>query len=335
MTPHDAERPRDVVRPQDVVRPRYSIVVPLYEEEAVLPKFYGRLASVLDGLDGPSEVIFVVDGGRDRSFEIVKELRARDARVKGIKFSRNFGHQYALSAGIDSARGEAVIMMDGDLQHPPEVIPELVEKWRAGAQVVNTYRESTEGIGPFKRLTAAVFYGLLNRFGNIKLSPNTADFRLIDRRVADRFRGIREQARFLRGLFVWIGFRQATVRYAAAKRPAGRSKYSVRKMARLAVDGITSFSVAPLRLATVLGFVVTFLGFLYAIYAFVMALLGKTQPGWTSLIIVVLLLGGVQLITLGLIGEYIAKIYLEAKKRPLYIVDEAVGFDETVGLDEE
>jgi len=309
-------------------RPRYSIVVPLYEEEAVLPKLYERLAPVLDALDGPSEVIFVVDGGRDRSFEIVKELRARDERVKGLKFSRNFGHQYALSAGLDHASGDAVIMMDGDLQHPPEVIPQLIAEWQAGAQVVNTYRESTEGIGPLKKVTSAVFYGLLNRCGNIRLSPNSADFRLIDRRVADRFRGIREQARFLRGLFVWVGFRQATVRYAAAKRPAGRSKYSVGKMGRLAMDGITSFSVAPLRMAMVLGLCVTFFGFLYAVYAFVMALLGRTQPGWTSMIIVVLLLGGVQLITLGIIGEYIAKIYMEAKKRPLYIVDETAGLEE-------
>jgi len=309
--------------------PRYSVVVPLYEEEAVLPQLYERLAPVLDGLDGPSEVVFVVDGGQDRSFEIVKELRARDGRVKGLKFSRNFGHQYALTAGLDRARGDAVIMMDGDLQHPPELIPNLVEKWRAGAQIVNTYRESTAGIGPFKRLTAAVFYGLLNRFGNIRLSPNTADFRLIDRRVADRFRGVREQARFLRGLFAWVGFRQATVPYAAEKRPAGRTKYSTKKMARLALDGITSFSVAPLRLATFLGFLVSFLGFAYAVYALVVKLIGRAAlPGWASLVIVVLILGGVQLITLGIIGEYVAKIYLEAKARPLYIVDEAAGLDE-------
>ncbi len=309
--------------------PRYSVVVPLYEEEAVLAQLYERLVPVLDGLDGPSEVIFVVDGGQDRSFEIVRELRARDDRVKGLKFSRNFGHQYALTAGLDRARGDAVIMMDGDLQHPPELIPKLVEKWRVGAQIVNTYRESTAGIGPFKRLTAAVFYGLLNRFGNIRLSPNAADFRLIDRRVADRFRGVREQARFLRGLFAWVGFRQATVPYAAEKRPAGRTKYSTRKMARLALDGITSFSVAPLRLATILGFLVSFLGFAYAIYALVVKLLGRAAlPGWASLVIVVLILGGVQLITLGVIGEYIAKIYLEAKARPLYIVDETAGLDE-------
>jgi len=309
--------------------PRYSVVVPLYEEEAVLAQLYERLVPVLDGLDGPSEVIFVVDGGQDRSFEIVRELRARDDRVKGLKFSRNFGHQYALTAGLDRARGDAVIMMDGDLQHPPELIPKLVEKWRVGAQIVNTYRESTAGIGPFKRLTAAVFYGLLNRFGNIRLSPNAADFRLIDRRVADRFRGVREQARFLRGLFAWVGFRQATVPYAAEKRPAGRTKYSTRKMARLALDGITSFSVAPLRLATILGFLVSFLDFAYAIYALVVKLLGRAAlPGWASLVIVVLILGGVQLITLGVIGEYIAKIYLEAKARPLYIVDETAGLDE-------
>jgi len=309
--------------------PTYSIVVPLYEEEAVLSAFYERLRPVLDGLDGPSEVIFVVDGGADRSFEIVKELRARDERVKGIRFSRNFGHQYALTAGIDRAQGQAVIMMDGDLQHPPEAIPGLVEKWRAGAQVVNTYRERTEGIGPLKRLTAALFYGLLNRFGSIRLSPNTADFRLIDRKVAERFRVIREQARFLRGLFVWVGFRQAVVRYTAERRPAGRSKYSVKKMGRLALDGITSFSTAPLRLATVLGLIVAFLGFAYAVYALVVKLTGQAElTGWTSLIIVVLLLGGVQLITLGLIGEYIAKIYLEAKNRPLYIVDETIGLDE-------
>ena len=311
------------------MKPRYSIVIPLYEEEAVLPQLYERLAAVLEKLDGPAEIIFVVDGGQDRSFKIVKELRARDERVKGLKFSRNFGHQYALTAGLDHARGEAVIMMDGDLQHPPELIPMLVEKWRAGAQIVSTYRESTEGIGPLKRLTAALFYGLLNRFGNIRLSPNAADFRLIDRRVADRFSAIREQARFLRGLFAWVGFRQAVVPYKAEKRPAGRTKYSPKKMGRLALDGITSFSVAPLRVATVLGLIVSFLGFAYAVYALVVKLTGKAAlTGWSSLIIVVLLLGGVQLITLGLLGEYIAKIYLEAKRRPLYIVDETVGLDE-------
>ena len=310
------------------MNPRYSIVVPVFEEEDVLPRFYERLKPVLDGLDGPAEVIFVIDGGRDRSFEIVKELRARDERVKGIKLSRNFGHQYALSAGIDHARGDAVIMMDADLQHPPELIPRLVEQWRAGAQVVNTSRESTEGIGPFKRLTAAFFYGLLNRFGNIRLSPNSADFRLIDRRVADRLRDVREQARFLRGLFVWVGFRQVTVPYRAEARAAGRSKYSTKRMARLALDGITSFSVAPLRLATVFGFIVSLLGFAYAVYALVVKIAGNAVTGWTSLIIVVLLLGGVQLITLGVIGEYIAKIYLETKKRPLYIVDETLGLED-------
>jgi dolichol-phosphate mannosyltransferase len=308
--------------------PKYSIVVPLYEEEEVLPAFYERLAPVLDGLDGPAEVIFVVDGGTDRTFEIVKALRARDPRVKGLKFSRNFGHQYALTAGLDHARGEAVLMMDGDLQHPPEAIPELIEKWRAGAQVVHTYRAHTEGIGPLKRLTAAIFYGLLNRFGNIRLSPNTADFRLVDRKVAERFRAMREQARFLRGLFVWVGFRQALVRYRAERRPAGRSKYSVRKMGRLALDGLTSFSTAPLRVATVLGLIVSLLGFAYAVYALVAKLTGRALTGWASLIIVVLLLGGVQLLTLGLLGEYIAKIYLEAKQRPLYIVDETVGLEE-------
>ena len=310
------------------MRPRYSIVIPVYEEEALLGQLYERLAAVLDGLDGPAEMIFVVDGGEDRSFEIVKELRGRDERVKGIRFSRNFGHQYALTAGLDRAQGEAVIMMDGDLQHPPELIPTLVEKWRAGAQIVNTYRASTAGIGLVKRVTAAVFYGLLNRFGTIRLSANAADFRLIDRKVADSFGGIREQARFLRGLFAWVGFRQAVVPYAAAERPAGRAKYSARKMGRLALDGMTSFSVAPLRLATVLGSVVLFLGLAYAVYALVVKLAGRAAPGWTSLIIVVLILGGVQLVTLGLIGEYIAKMYLEAKRRPLYIVDESVGLEE-------
>ena len=310
------------------MNPRYSIVVPVFEEEEVLPQLYERLKPVLDALDGLAEVLFVVDGGRDRSFDLVKALRTKDPRVKGIRFSRNFGHQYALSAGLDHARGDAVIMMDGDLQHPPELIPKLVEQWRAGAQIVNTYRESTEGIGPLKRLTAAIFYGLLNRFGNIRLSPNAADFRLIDRRVAERLRDVREQARFLRGLFAWVGFRQVTVPYRAEARPTGRSKYSTRKMARLALDGITSFSVAPLRLATVLGFLVSLLGFAYAVYALVVRIAGHPQAGWTSLIIVVLLLGGVQLITLGIIGEYIAKIYLETKKRPLYIVDETVGLEE-------
>jgi polyisoprenyl-phosphate glycosyltransferase len=306
----------------------YSIVVPVYNEEQVLPTFYQRLTHVMDGLGEPFEMIFVNDGSRDTSPVLLRELRAKDERVKYVSLSRNFGHQVAISAGLDHSSGVAVVVLDADLQDPPEVIPRLIQKWWEGYDIVIAVRESRSGESLFKRATAAMFYRLLRYVTATEIPLDAGDFRLMSRRAVEALKSLPERSRFMRGLTSWIGFRQASVRYVREARHAGETKYPLRKMLGFALTGITAFSFVPLQLATYLGFAVSMLSLLYMIYA-IGARLFTTHVvlGWTSVIVAVLFIGGIQLISLGILGEYIGRIYEEVKRRPLYLVEEAVGFE--------
>lgn len=253
-------------------------------------------------------------------------MHQHDPRVKAISFSRNFGHQAALSAGIDYARGDAVIMMDGDLQHPPELLPTLIQYWLDGNDIVYTVREDTVGVSKFKLRTARWFYSLINKIGNVNIPPNTADFRLLSRPVLNELKRLDERALFLRGLVQWVGFTHHAVPYTADKRFAGTTKYHIRNMLKLAMDGITSFSNAPLHLSLYLGFTISMFSFLYGLFAIYMKLFtDSVLPGWTSILVAVLFLGGVQLITIGIIGLYVGKLYTEVKNRPRYIVRDVLG----------
>ncbi|MBI5218437.1 MAG: glycosyltransferase family 2 protein [Bacteroidia bacterium] len=305
--------------------PDISVVIPLYNEEPNLGHLYENLAEVLNNLGKSHEIIFVDDGSRDRSFEMVKQLFAKDSNVKGISFSRNFGHQAALLAGLECSRGEIVIMMDADLQHPPDVIPVLIEKYKEGCDIVNTRRIDSGGTGFLKKITSALFYTLINFLSDVRIEPASADFRLMSRQAVDSFVKIKERARFTRGLVSWMGFKQAIVEYNEAPRFAGKSQYTLKKMLNLCFDGIISFSSKPLRLAFYLGLFVFLFGICYAVYAIIVKALGHAVPGWTSLLVMILIIGGVQLFCTGIIGEYIAKIYYESKSRPMYFIKEEVG----------
>lgn len=306
-------------------RPRYSIVAPVYNEEETLPEFYRRMRAVLDALDGPAELVLVNDGSRDRSLEVAKELQAKDPRIKIISFSRNFSHQIAITAGMDFAEGDAVAIIDSDLQDPPEVIPQLVAKWKEGYQVVYAQREKRQGETFFKLFTAAVFYRLIHRLASIDIPQDTGDFRLVDRQVVLALRRMREHHRFMRGLSVWVGFKQTGVQYVRHERFAGSTNYPVGKMVKFAADAITGFSYVPLQLATTLGFWVSGLALLVIpVVAVLRIFLGRTFfEGQASTLIAVLFLGGVQLIFLGILGEYLGRIYDEVKHRPLYLTTEA------------
>ncbi|MCX6018095.1 MAG: glycosyltransferase family 2 protein [Chloroflexi bacterium] len=307
------------------MRPRYSIIAPVFNEEGTLVEFHRRVAAVMDALDGPSELLLVFDGSRDRSPEIGDELRARDPRVKLIKFSRNFGHQIAITAGADYAEGDAVVIIDSDLQDPPEVIHDLVAKWHEGFQVVYAQRATRAGETRFKLATAAAFYTLIQRLASIRIPRDTGDFRLIDRKVVLALRTMREHHRFMRGLSVWVGYKQTGIRYDRAERYAGTTQYPLRKMLKFASDAITSFSYVPLQLATTLGFIVSALALISMPVVIALRMLGSHDffTGQASTLIAVLFLGGVQLIFLGVLGEYLGRIYDEVKHRPLYIVAEA------------
>ena len=306
------------------IRPRYSIIAPVFNEEEGLGEFYRRTAAVMDAFDGPSELILVFDGCRDRSPEIGHELSVRDPRIKIINFSRNFGHQVAISAGIDYAEGDAVVMLDADLQDPPEVIPELVARWKEGNAVVFAQREKRQGETFFKLATAWVFYRVLRRLASIDLPSDTGDFRLIDRKVVLAMRQLREHHRFMRGLSVWVGFKQVGVKYVRNERFAGKTQYPLQKMIKLATDAITGFSYVPLQLATTMGFWVSGIALLAIPFVALMRLSGNSAfYGEATTLIAVLFLGGIQLIFLGILGEYLGRIYDEVKNRPLYITTEA------------
>jgi dolichol-phosphate mannosyltransferase len=303
---------------------RYSIVVPVYNEIGILEELYQRVSQVMDGLDGSCEFILVDDGSRDGSTDKILELADRDDRVQPVIFARNFGHQIAITAGLDFSRGQAVVIMDADLQDPPEVIPKLVERWREGYQVVYAVRTEREGETWFKRVTAALFYRMINRLTDVDIPLDTGDFRLLDRQVVDVLNRMRERHRFPRGMAAWVGFKQTGVEYRRAARFAGQTKYPFRKMLRLALNAITSFSYFPLQIATYLGFICAGLSAIAIPVVIALRLAGSQAfYGQASTLIAVLFLGGVQLISLGILGEYIGRLYDEAKGRPLYTVRRA------------
>ncbi len=307
--------------------PKYSIVVPIFNEEEIIPELHRRMSAMLDGLDGPSELIMVNDGSRDRSLELMRDLAAGNARVKVLSFSRNFGHQMAITAGIDYAVGDAVVVIDADLQDPPEVIPDLIQAWQNGAELVYAVRSERKGETFFKKFTASFFYRLIASMTDLKIPSDSGDFRLMDRKVVEALKQVREHHRFMRGLSVWVGFKQTGVFYARQERFAGVTKYPLKKMVRFATDGITSFSYVPLQLATTFGFVFAGLALVAIPVVAVLRAFGNDFfTGQATTLLSVLLLGGVQLIFLGIIGEYLGRIYDEVKKRPLYIVSEKIGF---------
>ncbi len=304
----------------------YSVVVAVFNEEEVLPHFYDRLTKVLDTLAGESEIIFINDGSSDQTPLILHEMRRRDPRVKIINFARNFGHEIAVIAGLDHASGQATIIMDADLQDPPEVIPDLVAKWREGYEVVYAQRTDRAGETGFKKITASWYYRLMRAVTSIDLPVDTGNFRLIGRRALKAVSSMRERHRFLRGMVCWVGFRQIGVGYDRAPRAAGETKYPLRKMVKLAKDGIYSFSRVPLELATYLGFFTAIVAFVLIIWVLVEKALSRSVvSGWASTMSVILFLGAIQLISLGIIGDYLGRIYDEVRRRPLYIVDETEG----------
>lgn len=309
--------------------PTLSVVAPCFNEEGVLHELYRRVSQVLDGAGESWELVLVNDGSRDRTPEIMRELHARDPRVKVIDFARNFGHQIAVTAGMDYARGDAVVLIDADLQDPPELILEMLAKWREGYEIVYAVRTERKGETWFKRFTAKLFYRLIYKITDINIPMDTGDFRLMDRKVVNALKTMREKHRFLRGMSVWVGFRQTGVKYVRAERYAGETKYPFKKMLKFALDGITSFSYLPLQLATYVGFISAALAVIGIIVTIILRLSGSQAfYGQATTLVSVLFLGGVQLISLGIIGEYLGRIYDEVKGRPLYIVREALGFEE-------
>lgn len=304
--------------------PEISVVVPVYNEDKVLHEFYNRTAVALAKLD--YEIIFVDDGSKDASWGIIQELAAKDHRVVGINLSRNFGHQAALTAGLEHAQGQAVITLDCDLQDPPEVIAEMIQKWREGYDVVVAKRTERKGESAFKKGTALLFYKIFRSLSKVNLEVEAGDFRLLSRTVVNVLNQIPERIRFLRALTSWAGYKQTAIYYSRDKRFAGETKYPLFKMVRLALDGLTSFSSTPLQIASYLGFIVTSVAFLIGLYSLYIRIFTPTAvKGWTSILVVTIFLGGIQLVMIGIIGEYIARIYEEVKRRPLYLVQKKTG----------
>jgi dolichol-phosphate mannosyltransferase len=301
-------------------RPALSLIIPVYNEEAIISELDRRLKGFLRETDETWEVVFVDDGSQDRTSEMLHELAAAEPRYKVMSFSRNFGHQAAITAGIDHAEGDAVVIMDADLQDPPEVVTEMIQKWREGYDVVYGQRSIRHGESLFKRATAAAFYRLLRMLLPIEVPLDTGDFRLMSRRVVLSMRALREQHRFVRAMVSWVGFKQVAVQYERPERFAGETKYPLRKMMRFAIDGITSFSIVPLRAATWLGLFSGLVAILTSGWALYQAIAGHTVPGWATIMIVVALAASAQLIMTGILGEYIGRIYEEVKRRPLYVV---------------
>lgn len=304
--------------------PVYSIVAPVFNEKETLPHFYERVVRVMESVGETFELIFVNDGSTDGSYEVLQQLHESDARVHVIDFSRNFGHQIAISAGLDFAHGDAVIIMDSDLQDPPEVIPDLIARWKDGGEVVYAQRTKREGETRFKLMTAAAFYRLIGSITSVNIPRNTGDFRLLDRCVVNSLVAMREHHRFMRGLSAWVGFRQEAVPYERHERFAGTTKYPLHKMLRFSMDAITSFSHMPLQLATSFGFVLAGISLVSILIAIFLRLVTGAIVGQASTLILVLFLGGIQLIFLGIIGEYLGRIYDEVRSRPLYIVREVL-----------
>ena len=306
-----------------------SVVVPCYNEQDVLCETHRRLTAALTGLPIDYEIVYVDDGSQDRTARLLREIQAADRHVRVLRFSRNFGHQIAATAGMERAAGDAIVLIDADLQDPPELIADLVDRWREGYEVAYAQRTEREGETAFKRASASLFYRLLRSLTPVDIPPDTGDFRLMDRRVVEALRQMPEQDRFLRGMVSWVGFRQIAVPYRRDARFAGVSKYPLRRMLRLAADAIVSFSLMPLRFASCAGLATLAVGLLTALAVIGLAVFGRASLSTGSLaLIAVLVLSGVQLLSVGLLGEYVSRIYRQVQGRPLYIVREALGFEE-------
>jgi glycosyltransferase involved in cell wall biosynthesis len=309
----------------DSTRPALSVVAPCFNEEGVLPEFLQRVGLVLDGLGGTAEIVLVDDGSRDGTWRLMNEAAAMDKRVVAVRLMRNHGHQLALTAGLSVCRGERILIIDADLQDPPELLPDMMKLLDDGADVVYGQRRQREGETLFKRATAAAFYRLIGRMTDVEIPLDAGDFRLLTRRVLDILLAMPERHRFVRGMVAWIGGRQVPIAYDRKARAAGESKYPLARMIRFAADAITAFSVVPLMASMTIGWVMAAVGFTFFIYSIVGWLLGLNLPGWTSLMAAVGLLGGMQFLMLGIIGAYLGRLYDQSKGRPLFMIRDIVG----------
>jgi dolichol-phosphate mannosyltransferase len=307
------------------MRPQLSVVVPCFNEEDVLPEFLARTGAVLDGIGGTAEIVLVDDGSRDGTWAAMVESAHRDSRVVAVRLMRNHGHQLALTAGLSVCRGERVLIIDADLQDPPELLPEMMAVMNQGADVVYGQRRLREGESLFKRATAATFYRLIGRMTDVEIPLDAGDFRLVTRRVLDLLLAMPERHRFVRGMVAWIGGRQVAIPYDRKPRAAGESKYPMTRMAGFAADAITAFSVVPLMASMTIGWIMAAVGLAFFVYSIVGWLLGLNLPGWTSLMAAVGLLGGMQFLILGIIGAYLGRLYDQSKGRPLFMIREIVG----------
>lgn len=308
---------------------KVSIVIPMYYEEEVARECYNRLKKVLDGLKNyQNEIIFVNDGSKDKTLEILTEIAKENTNVKVISFARNFGHQAAVTAGLKFVTGDVILIIDADLQDPPELLPEMLKLWEQGNEVIYGERKSREGESKFKLFTAKMFYKTLNALSDVEIPRDTGDFRLVDRKVVDVINSMPEHNKFLRGLFSWVGFKQEAFEYERQERFAGKTKYPLKKMIKLASDGIISFSTKPLKIVGGLGIITILISLIILIYSLISYFTGHSaQAGWTSLIVTVTLLSGVQLLSLWIISEYIGRIYDDTKKRPQYIIDKKINIE--------
>lgn len=301
---------------------KISIIIPSFNEENNIIPLTEILLKTLKKYND-YEIIFIDDGSVDKTYNKIKEVREQNKRIKLISFSRNFGHQNALKAGYDFSTGDCVISLDSDLQHPPEIIDNMIEKWQQGFQVVYAVRNNFKSLGFFKRCTSKLFYKIINGISDIEMTYNAADFRLVDREVVNAIKEFKENYLYIRGIVSWIGFKQTTIEYKQEKRFSGESKYSLKKMIKFAFSGITSFSIKPLKLSLVLGFIISFCSFIYGLYALYIAFFTEQAiTGWTSVIVSVLFIGGIQLFMIGVLGEYLGKLFMENKRRPNYIIKE-------------
>ncbi|MBN2174262.1 MAG: glycosyltransferase family 2 protein [Bacteroidales bacterium] len=303
--------------------PVLSVVIPVFNEQEILGELHERLVKSVSGITEDFELVFVDDGSHDRTFQRLIQITQSDPRVRYIRFSRNFGHQIAVTAGLDNCRGKVIVIIDGDLQDPPELIPELYSKYKEGYKVVYARRRKRKGETFFKKFTAKIFYRLLKRITSVDIPLDTGDFRLVDREIVEYLKKMPEQNKFLRGQIAWMGFSQTFVEFERDSRKTGKTQYSLRKMFRLAMDGITAFSDTPLKFATTIGFFVSLMAFVIILYAlFSHFVLNRTITGWTSLIISTMFIGGIQLLAIGIIGEYISRINTNMRNRPLYIIEQ-------------
>jgi glycosyltransferase involved in cell wall biosynthesis len=311
----------------DSVRPALSVVAPCFNEEGVLPEFLQRVGRVLEGLGGTAEIVLVDDGSRDATWQVMTDWAAKDRRIVAVRLMRNHGHQLALTAGLSVCRGERILIIDADLQDPPELLSEMMKPMDQGADVVYGRRRQREGESLFKRVTAAAFYRLIGRMTDVEIPLDAGDFRLLTRRVLDILLAMPERHRFVRGMVAWIGGRQVPIVYDRKARAAGQSKYPLAKMIRFAADAITAFSVVPLMASMTIGWIMAAIGFAFFVYSIVGWLLDATLPGWTSLMAAVGLLGGMQFLMLGIIGAYLGRLYDQSKGRPLFMIRDIVGGD--------